>query len=144
MSKIVGIDLGTTNTTRRKLFIRRFTLGSKFNSHNIGNNDQRGCNPEQGTSNLGTIKNFIKLFCSHKDIMSQIIATSKNTIANTNASVNLVVSRLTNPGAINMRPIQPADKLPLIPESTLKNDFLTALTLAKIGINNNNKLRLVN
>lgn len=141
MAKIVGIDLGITN--RKKLFGRRF-FRSKFNSHDIGNNNQRGRNPEQDTSNLGTIENFIELFCVHCDNMSQIIATSKNTIANTNVPVNLVVSRLTKPGAINTNPIQPADRLPLIPDSTLKNDFLTAVTLAKTGISYNNRFSMVN
>ena len=126
MAKIVGIDLG------KKLFMRTLSLGSKFNSHNIGNNNQSSGNPEQSCSNLGTSKYSVKLISSHCENLSSITATSKETIANTNAFVNLVASRLTNPGAMNISPIQPADRLPLIPESTLKNDFLTLFTLAKI------------
>ena len=135
MAKIVGIDLGTT---KRKLFMSRFLFGSKFNSHNIGNNDQRGRNPEQSGSNLGTIKNLIELFWIHCDNLSQTIATINDTIAKANAFVNLVASRLTNPGAINIRPIQPAQRFPLIPVSTLKNDLLTLFTLAKIQNSYNN------
>lgn len=69
MSKIVGIDLGTTNSKDKKLFARRFLFGSKFNSHNIGNNNQSTGNQEQSSPNLGTINNGVKLFSCHNDFV---------------------------------------------------------------------------
>ena len=127
MAKIVGIDLGTIN---KKLFMRFF--GSKFNSHNIGNNDQSTGNPEQSGSYLSTIEYLIKLIRVHIEKWSNAIARTILTIANMSEVVNVPEFKLTNPGVINTTPIQPAARLPEIPESTLKNDFLTTVTLAEI------------
>lgn len=125
MAKIVGID--------RKLFMRRF-FGSKFNSHNIGNNSQSNSNDKQSITNLSTIDNRVKLFSSHCENRSNIIAMIMLTIPRVRDFVNVAGSKLTNPGPINTKANQPADKFPLIPERTRKNDFLIAVTLAKIGI----------
>lgn len=121
----------------KKLFMRRFLLRSEFNGHNIGNNDQNTSNPEQSSSNLGAIQYFIKLIRSHFEKWSNAIASTMLTIAATKDFVNASRFRLINPGAINTTPNQPADRLPLIPDRTRKNDFLTAVTLANVGINYN-------
>ena len=102
-------------------------LSSHLRSHNIGNNHQRTGNQKQRSSNLSAIYNVVKLFATHFDNLSNITATSKDTIARVNDFVNKTVSRLINPGPINKSPNQAAEKLPLIPESTRKNDFFTTL-----------------
>ena len=132
MSKIVGIDLGTTS-----LFAGRFFLGKEFNSHNVGNDGQSSSNYKQGRTDRGTINNVTKLFRSHFENLSKIIATSKDTIANVTARVNVAGSILIKPGAIRTNANQPADKLPKIPDRTLKNDFVMMDTLTKIQIGYN-------
>lgn len=131
MAKIVGIDLGSINSN--KLLLRSF-FGSEFNSHNIGNNGQGNGNNKQGVAYLSAINNLVKLFRSHVENRSSTIAKIILTIPRVMAFVNVAGSRLINPGPIKIKASQPADKLPKIPESTLQNDFLTNLTLAKMKI----------
>ena len=110
--------------------LRRF-FGSKFSGHNKSNYHQRSSNEKQSCTNLSTIYYSIELICCHFDSLSQVIATSKDTIAKTIDFVNLIGSRLKRPGLINMSPNQPAERLPLIPAIILKNDCLTDFTLTK-------------
>ena len=111
--------------------MRRF-FRSEFNSHDIGKNGQSSGDNKQSIPNCSAIDDGAKLFGSHFEYRSKTMAMIMLTIPRVSDFVNVAGSKLMNPGPIKIRANQPADKFPKIPERTLKNDFLTMLTLAEM------------